>query len=98
MLLIGRQGGGIYTGSISVLDNVPVSRQSLKSSNLKWFTNNPKYDNPRKYGGLSNGAIAGIVVAMIIFFGSLIAILWIFVPGTKKVAYYIQQDLIWSPR
>ncbi|CAO3615945.1 unnamed protein product [Mucor hiemalis] len=91
--------GNFITGSISVLNNVPLSTPSNEqASNLQWFTNDSKYDKGNENYGLSNGAIAGIVIAILVFIAVLLILLWMYIPATKRVAAYIQQDLIWSPR
>lgn len=66
---------------------------------MQWFTNYPAYDNAESgKGQLSDGAIAGIVIAVIIILMLATFLIWRYVPGTKRVLTYIQQDIIWNPR
>ncbi|KAI9359730.1 hypothetical protein BD770DRAFT_442325 [Pilaira anomala] len=87
-----------YSRSVSVLRNVPGPGESIESSNLQWFTNNDAYDNPHENKELSDGAIAGIVVGVFIFIVIILYLLWKFVPATRRIAAYIQNDMIWNPR
>lgn len=87
------------TGSVSVLSNVPLSNPSNEqASKLQWFTNEPKYDQANENHGLSNGAIAGIIIAILVVITLFLILLWMYVPAMKRIAAYIQQDLIWNPR
>lgn len=77
---------------------MPRVGESIQSSNLRWFTNYEPYDNPHKKSRISDGGIAGIVVAVLIIIALITALLWRYVPATRRVATYVQQDMIWSPR
>lgn len=87
-----------YTTQASVLKIVPGSRESIESSNLQWITNYEVYDSPNHSSGLSSGAVAGIVISVLVFIFIIIVLLWKYVPVTRNIAKYIQQDLIWNPR
>jgi hypothetical protein len=91
----------MYAGDIGVLINLPTSDDSINSSKLQWFTNNPEIDQASlrsESRGLSDGAIAGIVVACVLILAIILALLWKYVPSTKKIANYIQNEMIWNPR
>lgn len=87
-----------YSQSVSVLRNVPILGENIESSKLQWFTNYNLLDNPDYNKELSNGAIAGIVIGILLFIFVTIFISWRYFPVTKDIAKYIQQDLIWNPR
>lgn len=69
---------------------------------MQWFTNNEKFDGPyltRNYQkGLSEGAIAGITIAVLIIIILLLALLWRRVPRIRNIGNYIQNEIIWQPR
>ncbi|KAG2205006.1 hypothetical protein INT47_002630 [Mucor saturninus] len=80
------------------LDNVPGVGENIKSSNIQWFTNYEDFDHPYKKPGLSDGGKAGIIVAVLVIVAMIFALLWKFVPATRRIVTYVQQDMIWSPR
>ncbi|KAI7892262.1 uncharacterized protein EV154DRAFT_505361 [Mucor mucedo] len=84
--------------SLSVVINVPGIGDDIKSSNLRWFTNFEPYDNPQHKSYLSDGGKAGIIVAVLVVVTLLFTLLWKYVPATRRIATYVQQDMIWSPR
>lgn len=69
---------------------------------MQWFTNNGEADQShlvQSYQkGLSDGAIAGITIAVLIIIVLLLALLWQRVPRVRNIGNYIQNEIIWQPR
>ncbi|KAL9551090.1 hypothetical protein MBANPS3_004421 [Mucor bainieri] len=96
--------GSIYTTDIGVINNVPQSVSELQESSMQWFTNNEEIDKnsdpaySRRTEALSEGAIAGIVVAVLLIIILLLALLWRRFPRIRAIGAYIQNEIIWQPR
>ncbi|GAN03265.1 hypothetical protein MAM1_0037c02717 [Mucor ambiguus] len=96
--------GSVYINDIGVINNVPQSASELQDSNMQWVTNNKemdKYSGPayrRKKQDLSEGAIAGITVAVLLIIILLLALLWRRFPRIRAIGTYIQNEIIWQPR
>lgn len=96
--------GSVYSNDIGVINNVPQSASELQESNMQWFTNNEETDNysgpaySRRKQGLSEGAIAGIVVAVLFIVILLLALLYRRFPRIRTIGAYVQNEIIWQPR
>jgi hypothetical protein len=80
---------------------LPTSNDNIQSSKLQWFTNDPKTDEESLragHGGLTNGAVAGIVIACLLILALVLTLLWKYVPKTRIIANYVQTEVIWNPR
>ncbi|KAK4517528.1 uncharacterized protein ATC70_000867 [Mucor velutinosus] len=96
--------GSVFSKDIGVINNVPQSASQLQDSSMQWFTNNEdtdKYSDPaynRKKQSLSEGAIAGIVVAVLLIVVLILALTWRRFPRIRAIGMYIQNEIIWHPR
>ncbi|KAI8993507.1 hypothetical protein BDB01DRAFT_329954 [Pilobolus umbonatus] len=89
----------IWFTDVSVLKGLPMKGESIDSSNLRWFTNNPAYDNG-SYGAskLSEGAIAGIILAVVVVLVIILIVLYKRMRRFRRFLLYIQNEIIWNPR
>lgn len=99
-LLFTGLSGSYGPTSISVINNVPRPGQSLLTSGVQWFTNNPSIDNYRAQNRLvlSEGAKAGIALGVLIFAIIALIVSYFFFPPVKHFFVYIQNEVIWNPR
>ncbi|CAO3634039.1 unnamed protein product [Mucor fragilis] len=95
--------GGIYSTDIGVIADVPQTRSEIQNSKMHWFTNNESLDqfnsginNDRQR--LSEGAIAGIIVGVLLVIIILLALLWRRFPRMRLIGSYIKNETIWQPR
>lgn len=91
----------LFADDIGVLINLPTSDDNVQSSKFQWYTNDPEVDQASLRSGksgLSDGAVAGIVIACLLIVAIALALLWKYVPSTKNVLSYIQNEMIWNPR
>lgn len=82
---------------------VPQSSDERQNSKMHWFTNNDSLDQTNSRANddlqrLSEGAVAGIVVAVLLVFILLLALLWRRFPRVRLIGSYIKNEIIWQPR
>lgn len=86
-----------------MIADVPQTRSEIQNSKMHWFTNNESLDqfnsginNDRQR--LSEGAIAGIIVGVLLVIIILLALLWRRFPRMRLIGSYIKNETIWQPR
>ncbi|CAO3633955.1 unnamed protein product [Mucor fragilis] len=80
-----------FTTDIGVIVGVPQSSDERQNSKMHWFTNNDSLDQTNSRANddlqrLSEGAVAGIVVAVLLVFILLLALLWRRFPRVWRAA------------
>lgn len=80
----------------TVLNNVPIIGEPIESSNLQWSEN----FGINNFGikEFSSGAIAGIVIGVLLFTFFAIFVLWRYIPATKDIAKYTHRYFITNSR
>lgn len=79
-----------------MLNNVPIIGEPIESSNLQWSEN----FGINNFGikEFSSGAIAGIVIGVLLFTFFAIFVLWRYIPATKDIAKYTHRYFITNSR